>query len=76
MRSRADFPHDNWWVNATVEFSDGTSMLLDLKKTDVSQEFTFEEKTISWLVLKDLIKADDPSPFPALTQIEVFGIEC
>ena len=51
-------------------------MLLDLKKTDVSQEFTFEEKTISWLVLKDLIKADDPSPFPALTQIEVFGIEC
>ena len=76
LHTRADFPHDNWWVNATVEFSDGTSMLLDLKKTDVSQEFTFEEKTISWLVLKDLIKADDPSPFPALTQIEVFGIEC
>ena len=44
LHTRADFPHDNWWVNATVEFSDGTSMLLDLKKTDVSQEFTFEEK--------------------------------
>jgi hypothetical protein len=23
--------------------------------------------------LHDLIKADDPSPFPALTQIEVWG---
>lgn len=23
----------------------------------------------------DLIKADDPSPFPALTQIEVYGKE-
>lgn len=51
-------------------------MVLDLEKTDVSQEFSFEEKTISWLVLKELIKADDPSPFPALTQIEVFGTEC
>ena len=43
---------------------------------DQVYEIPFEEKTISWLVLKDLIKADDPSPFPALTQIEVFGIEC
>ena len=51
-------------------------MVLDLEKTDVSQDFSFEEKTISWLVLKELIKADDPSPFPALTQIEVFGTEC
>ena len=76
LHTRADFPHDNWWVKATVEFSDGSSMVLDLEKTDVSQEFSFEEKTISWLVLKELIKADDPSPFPALTQIEVFGTEC
>ena len=52
LHTRADFPHDNWWVKATVEFSDGTSMVLDLEKTDVSQDFSFEEKTISWLVLK------------------------
>ena len=26
-----------------------------------------------WMRLHDLIKADDPSPFPALTQIEVWG---
>ena len=56
LHTRADFPHDNWWVKATVEFSDGSSMVLDLEKTDVSQEFSFEEKTISWLVLKELIK--------------------
>ena len=75
LHTRADFPHDNWWIKGTVEFSDGSSMVLDLEKTDGAQEFTFEEKKISWLVLKDLIKADDPSPFPALTQIEVFGTE-
>ena len=76
LHTRADFPHDNWWIKGTVEFSDGSSMVLDLEKTDGAQEFTFEEKKISWLVLKDLIKADAPSPFPALTQIEVFGTEC
>ncbi|HIZ48529.1 MAG TPA: glycoside hydrolase family 88 protein [Candidatus Gemmiger excrementavium] len=28
-----------------------------------------------WLKLSHLIKADDPSPFPALTQIEVYGTD-
>lgn len=27
--SRADFPHDNWWVNATLTFSDGSKEVLD-----------------------------------------------
>lgn len=70
---RADFPHDSWWTNATVTFSDGETMKLDLKKTAGGQEFTFPEKTITWLELSRLIKAEDPSPFPALTQIEVYG---
>ena len=30
---------------------------------------------ITWLSFGKLIKADDPSPFPALTQIEVYGVE-
>lgn len=29
----------------------------------------------NWLKLSHLIKADDPSPFPALTQIEVYGTD-
>ena len=31
------------------------------------------EKEITWLELCNLIKAEDPSPFPALSQIEVYG---
>ena len=31
---------------------------------------------ITWLKFGKLIKADDPSPFPALTQIEVYGTYC
>lgn len=73
---RADFPHDAWWEQATLHFSDGTDMVVDLEKTHAGQRFTFPEKTIEWLVLDSLIKADDPSPFPALTQLEVWGYEC
>ena len=34
-----------------------------------------EKKKISWIQLKELIKSEDPSPFPALTQIEVYGTD-
>ena len=73
--TRADFPHDNWWVQGTLEFSDDSNMTIFLQKTGEGQEFVFEKKRIQWLKLKELIKADDPSPFPALTQIEVYGKE-
>jgi len=72
--TRADFPHDNWWTQITVSFSDGTS--IDWKLADMcrfAQNLQFEKKTISWVKLSNLIKADDPSPFPALSQIEVYG---
>jgi hypothetical protein len=70
---RADFPHDSWWTEATVTFSDSSSLVLPLKKTPLPQPFPFEAKTVSSLQLDRLVKADDGSPFPALTQIELFG---
>lgn len=72
---RADFPHDNWWKKMTITFSDGEEMELSLKKTGSGQEFTFEKKVITGLKVSRLIPADDPSPFPALTQIEVYGTD-
>ena len=58
-----------------AEFSDGSEIILDLRKTGAAQEFVFEEKNICWLELKKLIKSEEPSPFPALVQIEVYGTE-
>lgn len=72
---RADFPHDNWWEEGTITFSDGSSMTVQLEKGGHPQKFTFPRKTISWLEFYDLKKADDPSPFPALAQFEVYGTE-
>ena len=72
---RADFPHDSWWTQATVEFDDGSREVLDLQKTAAPQTFAIETRTVKSLKLFELKKADDPSPFPALTQIEAWGTE-
>ena len=71
--TRADFPHDNWWEKATVTFSDGTQEILELKKGGEAQIFSIYKTNIEWLKISNLIKADDPSPFPALTQLQVYG---
>lgn len=72
---RADFPHDNWWREAAVSFSDGSSMKLSLQKTHLPQLTKLEPRRVEWLTLGKLIKSDEPSPFPALTQLEAFGVE-
>ena len=73
LYTRADFPHDNWWVQATVIFSDGSEEILEMEKSMKPHVFSIKKEGITWLKLCKLIKADDPSPFPALTQIEVYG---
>ncbi len=73
LYTRADFPHDNWWTQVTLKFSDGSEMDFPLEKSVRGHVLTFPEKEITWLELCNLIKADDPSPFPALSQIEVYG---
>ena len=72
---RADFPHDNWWKQVTLRFSDEDTMVCDLVKTGAGQTISFEKRTVRWGRLEKLIKSDEPSPFPALTQFEVYGTE-
>ena len=75
LYTRADFPHDNWWEQVTFTFSDGTSETVKLEKSAEPHSISVDRKGITWLTFGNLIKADDPSPFPALTQIEVYGRE-
>lgn len=75
--TRADFPHDNWWTRATLTFSDGTSEPVSMAKTDRPHSFDMAKDRITWVKMGSLVKDEsDPSPFPALTQIQVFGTEC
>lgn len=75
LYTRADFPHDNWWTSVTFTFSDGTEETVSLEKSSKPHILSIERKGIKWLKFGKLIKADDPSLFPALTQIEVYGTE-
>ncbi len=70
---RADFPHDSYWTEGTVAFSDGSSEHLSFTKTGAPQAFPIRKNNIQWLRLHNLIKAQDGSPFPALTQLEAWG---
>lgn len=72
---RTDFPHDNWWQQVSFVFSDGSRMDTALQKMEGPQEIVFEGKKIIWLEMCDMKKSVEPSPFPALTQIEVYGKE-
>jgi hypothetical protein len=72
---RSDFPHDSYWTEAKLTFSDKTTFVCALQKSPLPQSFKIGEKTITSIKIGNLIKADDASPFPALTQIEVFGTD-
>ena len=74
--TRADFPHDNWWKRCTVRFSDGSEITPEFVKTGARQTVELERRGARWLKVCRLIKDEgDLSPFPALTQLEVWGTE-
>ena len=71
---RADFPHDNWWKQATARFSGGDELVLHFEKCGIPQSFNIEPRNTGSITLRNLIKdATDPSPFPALVQLECWG---
>lgn len=73
---RADFPHDNYWKQVTLNFSDGSSHTASLVKSGKAQTILLESKrVVEWVKLSELIQSDDPALFPALTQFEAYGRE-
>lgn len=73
---RADFPHDSWWDEARLTFSDGEELVVPLKKTKEPQKICYSPRVIDSVRLDGLIKnKEDASPFPALSQWEVYGVE-
>lgn len=70
---RADYPHDSYWEEVTLEFSDGSAEIFKTTNSDRPQFFKFPKREISTVTFTHLKKATDESPFPALTQIALFG---
>ncbi len=73
---RADWPHDSWWTEAKATDNEGRTHVFQLQKHPLPQRFPIKPAVVTSLTLHDLKKeASDPSPFPALTQLEVWGVE-
>ncbi|MEZ3431556.1 MAG: carbohydrate-binding protein [Lachnospiraceae bacterium] len=75
LYTRADFPHDNWWRSVHFDFSDESGLEMQMEKSMLPHEITFPSRRVRWVEMNHMVKSDDPSPFPALTQIEVYGRE-
>ncbi len=41
---RSDFPHDTYWTNLTIQFSDGSTQDVTLQKTSDPQDVTFRPR--------------------------------
>ena len=74
---RSDFPHDNYWKEALLCFSDGCEEVIHMEKTGACQSFVLSEpRKVEWVKMRKFKKDEnDPSPFPALTQWKVYGRE-
>jgi hypothetical protein len=70
---RADFPHDTYWTNMTIQFSDGSSKDITLQKTADPQDYTFPEKTVRWIQLTNFKQPTQPLGWAAVTEVEVYG---
>ncbi len=70
---RADFPHDAYWISGTVTLDDGYEKTFPLAEIDGPQRVELGAHRTRTLTLDRLIKCDNPSAFPALRQIEVYG---
>ncbi|MBO0458198.1 hypothetical protein JZO77_15790 [Enterococcus hulanensis] len=72
---RADYPHDSFWEKVTLEFSNGEQLQFEPTNAADRQCFSFKPIKTTMVSLKSLIKHQDESPFPALTEFEVYGKE-
>lgn len=73
---RADFPHDAYWIQGTVLLDDGAQITFPLEGIDGPQKINLGGRhRIRTMKLHRLIKCDNPSAFPALRQIEVYGVD-
>lgn len=64
--------HDTYWISATLEFSDGTEEKIHPQKTGEYQEFSFDERIVEWVRLKELVP-ERWDNFASLNQIKIMG---
>ncbi len=71
---RADFPHDTYWKNIDVEFSDGSRVTAEFEGIKEGQELILPEKVKTKTIhLTNFKQVSFPLSWAALSQVEVYG---
>ena len=71
---RADFPHDTYWKNIDVEFSDGSIVTAEFEGTKEGQELVLPKKVLTKTIhLTNFKQVSFPLSWAALSQIEAYG---
>ena len=73
---RADFPHDTYWKEAVLEFSDGSSVPISLDGIKDGQKFEFSPRKTEFVKLTGFCQmrlADGSLSFAALSEIQING---
>ena len=69
---RADFPHDSYWKNADLEFSDGSLVPLQISSSPAFQEFSFPSRRVQWMRIVNVVPADS-AKWCSLVEVETWG---
>jgi hypothetical protein len=72
IMERADFPHDSYWKNLDVEFSDGSRVPIALVQSAEFQEFRFSKRKVTWVRITNPVPAD-PTRWCSLIEAETWG---
>ena len=74
---RADFTpytnedHDSYWKSGVLEFSDGSKLPFELKKTDAPQTIVFSKRKVSWVKFTSLVPDEDK--WCGFTEVQFWG---
>lgn len=69
---RADFPHDGYWHQGTLVFSDGSTEVIHFEKTAEPQTFSFTPRRTDSVTITDL-RQGESLEWCAFTEVEVWG---
>jgi hypothetical protein len=70
---RHDFPHDSWWKNATLVFSDSSKVPIHPDSTALPDTFKFTSRVTTDLTITDLVP--NANTWCAFTEVQVWGYD-
>ena len=72
LHIRADFPHDRHWHGSVIEFSDGSTHPIEIKKIAGKQSFSFKARTVTSVRMTKIVQAE-PLGWCAWVELEFWG---